>query len=79
MSVPYRYVDSLRLSIFERDKFTCQNCLKKIEPDYYAFNIFGGLELHHKDHNHKNNNEENLITFCSECHLKIGHKGNFKK
>lgn len=26
------------------------------------------LDVHHKDHNHKNNDENNLITLCANCH-----------
>lgn len=27
------------------------------------------LEVHHKDHNRKNNNRDNLITVCKKCNL----------
>jgi len=26
------------------------------------------LDVHHKDHNHKNNNDNNLETLCANCH-----------
>jgi hypothetical protein len=26
------------------------------------------LDVHHKDHNHKNNDKSNLITLCANCH-----------
>lgn len=26
------------------------------------------LDVHHKDHNHSNNKEDNLETLCSNCH-----------
>jgi hypothetical protein len=26
------------------------------------------LDIHHQDGNHKNNNKDNLITLCSNCH-----------
>jgi hypothetical protein len=29
------------------------------------------LHVHHKDRNHENNVQENLITLCASCHLKL--------
>ena len=56
------WTKTLRRSIRERDKFTCQIC-KKIEEDRLH-------SVHHIDYNKKNNNPENLITICVKCHVK---------
>lgn len=47
-----------RMAIFERDKFTCQICGNK------------GLEIHHKDKWQENNDPDNLILLCKDCHKK---------
>jgi 5-methylcytosine-specific restriction endonuclease McrA len=46
------------MAIFERDKFTCQICGNK------------GLEIHHKDKWQENNDPDNLILLCKDCHKK---------
>jgi 5-methylcytosine-specific restriction endonuclease McrA len=49
----------LRKAIRERDSYTCQVC-----GEYPAFDV------HHIDYNKKNNEPENLITLCRNCHSK---------
>jgi len=49
----------IRNFIRERDNFTCQIC-----------NNFG-LEVHHKDCNKNNNNQDNLTILCKSCHMKL--------
>lgn len=53
---------SLRISIRERDKYTCKICGEK-QGDR-AFSV------HHIDYNKKNCNPDNLITLCVNCHVK---------
>ena len=53
---------TLRQSIRERDRYTCQLCGEKQEDE--AFNV------HHIDYNKKNCNSDNLITLCNSCHSK---------
>ena len=50
---------TLRRSIRERDRYTCQICGK--EPSVHC---------HHIDYNKKNCNSDNLITLCRSCHTK---------
>ena len=57
---------TLRISIRERDNYTCQLCHKK-QGDR-AFSV------HHIDYNKQNSNPENLITLCIACHNKTNHK-----
>jgi 5-methylcytosine-specific restriction endonuclease McrA len=56
------WTDTLKKSIRERDRYTCQICGK--EPS---------ICVHHIDYNKKNCNPDNLITLCVGCHSKTNH------
>jgi hypothetical protein len=62
--LPYSidWTRSLRISIRERDKYTCQLCGKK-QGDR-------AFDVHHIDYNKLNCNSDNLITLCNKCHRK---------
>ena len=53
------WTKSLRKSIRERDRYTCQVCGE--EPAVY---------VHHIDYDKKNCNPTNLVTLCASCHGK---------
>ena len=53
------WTKTLKKSIRERDKYTCQICKK--EP---------ATSIHHIDYDKKNCNPTNLITLCKSCHAK---------
>jgi len=53
------WTDTLKRSIRQRDKYTCQLCDK--EPS---------VCVHHIDYNKKNCSSENLVTLCKGCHPK---------
>lgn len=55
--------ETLKRSIRERDKYTCQMCSKQ------QGNIV--FHVHHIDHNKKNCNPDNLLTLCNSCHTII--------
>jgi hypothetical protein len=57
----------IRPFILKRDNYTCQICNKE-QPKI--------INVHHKDHNRKNNNPENLVTNCASCHSKFGKNNN---
>jgi 5-methylcytosine-specific restriction endonuclease McrA len=38
---------------------------------YYPYSDYN-LDVHHIDHNRKNNKPKNLILLCTRCHNKIG-------
>lgn len=48
-----------RPKILERDDFTCVHC---------GFKSSKFQEIHHKDDDHSNNSDDNLITTCPLCH-----------
>lgn len=52
----------MRPKILERDNWTCQFC------GYYSVRHLY-QEVHHKDCNHRNNKESNLVTACHFCHM----------
>lgn len=59
---PVDWTNSLRISIRERDKYTCQLCGEKQGDIAHA--------VHHIDYDKKNCNPSNLITLCKSCHAK---------
>lgn len=52
----------IRDEIVFRDKNTCQHCKKE------AYNGVFPPEVHHKDNNPENNELNNLILLCYDCH-----------
>jgi len=58
---PYsiNWTQTLKRSIRERDKYTCQICSKN-----------PAIQVHHIDYDKKNCNPDNLITLCKGCHSK---------
>lgn len=53
--------------VAERDNYKCVICQKEL--------VFGRkTNLHHLDHNIKNNIMENLVLVCSYCHHTVFHK-----
>jgi len=53
---------TLRMSIRERDKYTCKLCGEKQGDEAHS--------VHHIDYNKHNCNADNLITLCRPCHTK---------
>ena len=65
------WTKELRISIRERDSYTCQICWIKQGDE--AFNV------HHIDYDKKNCNPKNLITLCRKCHMKTNFKREYWK
>lgn len=65
---PGDWTKTLRRSIRERDKYTCQICGQ--EPSTH---------VHHIDYEKKNCNPNNLITLCHSCHNKTNTKREYWK
>jgi len=60
---------TLRQSIRERDKYTCQICGEK-QGDR-------ALSVHHIDYNKENCNPNNLISVCIRCHVKTNYNRDY--
>jgi len=56
------WTNTLKRSIRERDRYTCQVCSKQQGNKVH--------DVHHIDYNKKNCNPDNLITLCRSCHSK---------
>ncbi len=68
----------LKDQIIKRDNYRCQECFKHQEELFRK--VKGGkikkykLSIHHIDYNKKNNNPNNLISLCLNCHVKTNFK-----
>jgi len=60
---------TLRISIRERDMYTCKICFSK-QGDM-------ALDVHHIDYNKKNCSPDNLISLCRSCHIKTNSKRDY--
>lgn len=56
------WTETLRISIRERDGYTCKLCGKRQGDKVHC--------VHHIDYNKKNSDPDNLITLCINCHPK---------
>lgn len=56
------WTKTLRISIRERDHYTCQLCGERQGDLAHS--------VHHIDYDKKNCNPDNLITLCLKCHTK---------
>jgi 5-methylcytosine-specific restriction endonuclease McrA len=63
------WTETLRTSIRERDKFTCQICGEK-QGDRL-------LSVHHIDYNKNNCDPKNLISLCLKCHNGTNNNRNY--
>jgi len=63
----FDFTPKLKLIIRKRDKYICQYCGMTEEEHVIVYGKV--LEIHHKDHNRKNSNKNNLITTCKKCNL----------
>jgi len=65
--LPYAvdWTRSLRISIRERDNYTCKICGEKQGDRAHS--------VHHIDYNKLNCNPDNLITLCGNCHTKTNY------
>ena len=57
----FEFTKELKRKIKKRDKYVCRVCGTK------------GVCIHHIDYDKHNNNPNNLILLCSQCHGKTGH------
>ncbi len=66
---PYgiEFTPKLKSLIRQRDNYTCQYCEMKEKDHLKKYNRV--LEIHHIDHNRRNNRKSNLITACKQCNI----------
>ena len=66
---PPEFTDQLKEKIKKRDYYTCQLC-QMTQPEH--FSIYGrDLHVHHIDYNKVNCSENNLITLCQGCNIRV--------
>jgi len=70
---PSEYTPYLRAKIRKRDNHTCQGKDCGITEKEYIIIYDRVLEIHHIDYNKQNCDEENLITLCHKCNLKVNY------
>ena len=66
---PQEWSEKLRESIRKRDNYECQNCGMTEEEHLIVYGQV--LEIHHIDYNKQNCNEDNLITLCKQCNIRV--------
>ena len=71
-ALPYgpEFTRRYKRQIRERDNHTCQRCGKKQKDHWRA------LEVHHIDHDKKNNRLDNLTTVCGSCNVWLSYHRN---
>ncbi len=72
----------LKLKIRERDNYICQKCNITEEEHIIVYGKI--LGIHHIDYDKENCEENNLITLCNECNIRVNHnrkywQNHFKK
>jgi len=66
---PSEFDKHLKEKIRKRDNYTCQLCGITEEESINKYKR--KLSVHHIDFNKKNNKEENLISLCISCNIKV--------
>lgn len=70
---PYgiEFNNKLKEQIRIRDNFRCQQCFRH-QDELFRNTVAGvrkvSLDVHHIDFNKRNNNPNNLISLCANCH-----------
>ena len=63
----------LKEDIRKRDNFRCRECYRHQDELRTKNNKSYKLLIHHIDYNKQNNNSNNLISLCRNCHLKTNY------
>jgi len=68
---PYgqKFNNNLKEQIRKRDKYRCQECFRHQDELYTKTGRNYKLLIHHIDYNKRNNEVDNLISLCRNCHL----------
>ena len=73
---PYgiEFNNRLREQIRQRDHYRCQQCFRCQDELYDKNGKKYSLHIHHIDYNKENNNINNLISLCRNCHSQTNFK-----
>ncbi len=73
----FEFTSKLKSKIRKRDNYTCQKC--GIEEKEYLLILGRKLAIHHIDYDKQNCEEENLITLCNSCNVKVNSNRDYWK
>ena len=65
----FDFTTRLKETIRERDNYRCQECSKHQDELYDSNGTKYKLMVHHIDYDKNNNDKNNLISLCRNCHL----------
>lgn len=66
---PLKFNNLLKKSIRKRDNYQCQKCGIIEEEHIIVYGLI--LNIHHIDYDKQNCKEDNLITLCRRCNVKV--------
>jgi len=72
---PSIFTPTLKRKILERDNHTCQLCELTEKEHLLIYKRI--LDIHHIDYNRKNCQEDNLISLCRPCNIKVNYNRNY--
>ena len=70
---PYsiEFTQKLKDQIRKRDNYECQGCYCSMTEEEHLSIYNRTLEIHHIDYNKENCEENNLITLCKQCNIRV--------
>ena len=72
---PQEFTPELKLKIRKRDNYKCQNCGMTEEEHIILYSRV--LEIHHIDYDKENCKENNLITTCKQCNIRVNYNRDY--
>ncbi len=73
----FEFNKELKSIIRKRDNYTCQKCSKTEKEELLM--LGKKLSVHHIDYDKQNCEEENLITLCNSCNVKVNSNRDYWK
>lgn len=71
---PQEFNNELKEKIRKRDNHRCQECFRHQDEIFTKSGKRKKLVIHHIDYDKKNNNPNNLISLCQNCHMQTNYK-----
>ncbi len=68
--------DKLKEIIRKRDNYRCQQCFRHQDELFTKTRRKYKLNIHHIDYNKQNNNFDNIVSLCRNCHMQTNFKRN---